>query len=147
MVNPQHMRRTGLPPFPLFALAWVVAGCSGSADVERVEAYTGIGAEETVRFAGNEPFWGGEVTGTQLRYSDPERAAGVPIPVERFAGNGGLSFSGVFEGERFDLAITPGACDDTMADRTYPFTATLSIEGETRFGCAWTDRQPFEEQG
>ena len=101
---------------------------------------------ETVRFAGNEPFWSGEVSGTQLRYADPERADGVPIPVERFAGNGGLSFSGTFEGEPFDLAITPGACDDTMVDRTYPFTATLSIEGETRFGCAWTERRPFEER-
>ena len=124
----------------------MAAGCSGSSDVERAEAYSGIGAGETVRFTGNEPFWGGQVTGIQLRYTDPEHPDGVPITVERFAGNGGLSFSGTFDGARFDLAITPGRCDDTMADRAYPFTATLSVRGETRFGCAWTDSQPFEDR-
>ena len=120
-----------------------VTGCGGDTDAERVQPYSGISEGETVRFAGNEPFWRGEVTGNSLIYATPDNPTGITVSVNSFAGNGGLSFSGQFAGEDFDLAITPGECEDTMADRTYPFTATLSFGTETRYGCAWTDRQPY----
>jgi uncharacterized membrane protein len=105
--------------------------------------FAAIGPEETVRFAGNEPFWSGEVSGTTLTYKTPESAEGAGIIVSRFAGRGGLSWNGQYEGQRFTLAVTPGECSDTMSDRTYPFVATLQVAGEQRNGCAWTDRSPF----
>ena len=99
---------------------------------------------ETLRFTGNEPFWGGEVTGVTLTYTTPEDQDGTVIRVERFAGRGGLAFGGLLDGADFDMTVTPLACSDGMSDRTYPFTVTLKIGEETRNGCGWTERQPFE---
>lgn len=113
-------------------------------DAESTAAYDGIGADETVRFTGTEPFWGGEVAGASLTYSTPENPDGAAIAVERFAGRGGLSFAGTLEGAAFEMTVTPLGCSDGMSDRTYPFTVTLKIGEDLRNGCGWTDRQPFE---
>jgi len=107
--------------------------------------FAGIGEDERLSFTGTEPFWGGTVERTRLVYRTPEQPDGVTVAVERFAGRGGLSFSGVFEARTFDMAVTPGACSDEMSDRIYPFTVTLRIGQELRNGCGWTDRQTYRE--
>ncbi|HSG33186.1 MAG TPA: hypothetical protein VLA37_01530, partial [Sphingomonadaceae bacterium] len=81
--------------------------------------------------------------GTTLVYTTPENIDGTTIEVARFAGRGGLTFSGTYQGSNFDLLLTEGACSDGMSDRTYPFVATLSLGGEVRNGCAWSDEHPF----
>lgn len=123
-----------------------VVGCAigeSSDGSEGVAVYADIAADETIRFTGTEPFWGGEIANGEARYSTPENIDGVTFPVERFPGNGGLSFGGRMNGESFDLMVTPGECSDQMSDRTYPFTVTLKLGDEQRRGCGWTDRQPF----
>lgn len=105
--------------------------------------FAAIRADETIRFTGAEPFWGGTVRGGELVYSTPENQGGETIPVRRFAGNNGLGFSGMRGGAPFDMTITPGACSDGMSDRSYPFTVTLKLGEEQRSGCAWTERTPF----
>ena len=105
--------------------------------------FAAVGAGETIRFAGTEPFWGGTVRDGELVYSTPQNQEGETIAVRRFAGNNGLGFSGVRNGAPFDMTITPGACSDGMSDRAYPFTVTLRLGEEQRNGCAWTDRAPF----
>lgn len=105
--------------------------------------FAAIGAAETVRFTGTEPFWGGQVVGTALTYSTPEIPDGIDIVVTRFAGRGGLSWSGMYDGARLVLAVTAGECSDGMSDRTYPFVATLEVKGEQRSGCAWTQGRSF----
>ena len=112
-------------------------------DADDTAPFDLIGANETVRFTGTEPFWGGQVQGTALTYSTPENIDGSDIKVTRFAGRGGVSWSGTHAGARFALAVTPGQCSDGMSDRTYPFVATLEVQGEQRNGCAWTERQSF----
>ncbi len=104
--------------------------------------YNGIAADETVKFTGTEPFWGGEVTGETLTYSTPEDQEGATFTVQRFGGRGGLSYSGEYKGMPFTLGITPGDCSDGMSDRTYPFNATLQVLGQLRTGCAYTDKRP-----
>lgn len=106
-------------------------------------AFSAIGDEETVRFVGTEPFWGGTVTGSEMVYSTPENQDGDTIAVRRFAGNNGLGFSGTFNDAPLDMTVTPGKCSDGMSDRTYPFTVTLKLGSEQRNGCAWTNRTPF----
>lgn len=115
-------------------------------DADSTEAYDGIGEDETVRFIGTEPFWGGEASGGSLTYTTPENPDGAKIAVERFAGRGGLSFAGAFEGADFEMTVTPLECSDGMSDRTYPFTVTLKMGDDLRNGCGWSDRQPFEGQ-
>lgn len=105
-----------------------------------------IAETETVRFVGTEPFWGGQVQGTALTYSTPEIPDGTDIAVTRFAGRGGVSWSGTYNGARFALAVAPGDCSDGMSDRLFPFLATLEVDGEQRNGCAWTESKPFRDQ-
>ena len=130
----------------LTAMTIALAACqSGSTEPMSgpTDAFDAISSDETVFLTGTEPFWGVEIAGNKARYTTPENIDGVSFAVDRFAGNNGLGFTGTIEGVSFDLTVTPGECSDGMSDRTYPYTATLLIGGETRNGCAYTDRQPF----
>lgn len=128
----------------ILAAVSLTPACQSADDAERTtEAYDAIGADETIRFTGTEPFWGGEVTGERLLYTTPENPDGAAIAVTRFAGNSGLGFSGTLDGARFDMTVTEGKCSDGMSDRTYPLTVTLLIKEEQRNGCAWTDARTF----
>ena len=113
-------------------------------DDESTAPYSGIAEDEAVNFTGTEPFWGGEVSGRTLTYTTPEDQTGKVIEVERFAGRGGISYSGLLEGAEFEMTVTPLACSDGMSDRTYPFTVTLEIGEDKRNGCAWSEQHPFE---
>ena len=122
----------------------LLAACQSPGEDERsTRPFDGIGAQETIRFTGTEPFWGGESAGDTLTYSSPENIEGTTINVRRFAGNSGLGLSGTMDGGKFDMVVTKGTCSDGMSDREYPFTVTLQLGAETRMGCAWTDGQPF----
>ncbi len=134
--------------FPIVACAALAACQSGTdsgvpGDSADTRPYAGIGLSEVLKFTGTEPFWGGQVSGTSLTYTTPENPDGQTITVKRFAGRGGLSFSGTLEGQPVDMAVTPGECSDGMSDRTYPLVVTLRLRGETRNGCAWSQEHPF----
>lgn len=128
------------------ALAWSVAACkSGSGEAPgEVPVFDGIGEGEAITALGTEPFWSAKISGSTLTYSTPDNFDGVEIEVSRFAGNGGLGFSGTLDGVALNIAVTPGDCSDQMSDRTYPYTVTLKIGDAQLDGCAYTDRQPFE---
>ncbi len=129
---------------PAAATALLLAACQSAGEGERsTDAYAGIGPDETVEFTGTEPFWGGRTDGTRLTYRTPENIDGTTFAVERFAGNSGVSYSGTFDGEAFDMTVTEGECSDGMSDRSFPFTVTLRIGEETRYGCAYTEARPF----
>lgn len=137
-------------PRSLVVFLLLLAACGGQSSSGSLPGQRGDSAPfaeilpaETLRFTGNEPFWGGQVTGTALTYATPDAPDGIVIAVSRFAGRGGLSWTGMYNGARFALAVTPGECSDGMSDRTYPFVATLQMAGEQRQGCAWTERKPF----
>jgi uncharacterized membrane protein len=120
------------------------AGAAVPGDTGETAPYSEIAEDEALRFLGNEPFWGGEVSGTTLTYKTPEDQDGTAIEVERFAGRGGIAFSGELDGADFEMTVTPLECSDGMSDRTYPFTVTLEIGEDQRNGCAWSERHPFE---
>ena len=105
--------------------------------------FSEISADAVLRFVGTEPFWGGSVVGETLLWSTPENSAdnadGEQIAVTRFAGRGGLNFSGTLGGQPFDMAVTPGECSDGMSDRTFPFNATVRIGAQQLNGCAWRE--------
>lgn len=107
------------------------------------QPFSAIAADEVIRFTGTEPFWGGDITGTALTWTTPENIDGQRVAVARFAGRGGISFSGELDGQAFDLAVTPGECSDGMSDRTYPFTVTVTHGDQQLDGCGWSDRQGY----
>lgn len=121
------------------------AGDSASVPGETDDAqpFSAIAEDEVIHFVGTEPFWGGEVAGGSLTWSTPENIDGEVIAVDRFAGRGGLSFTGTLQGAQFDLAITPASCSDGMSDRAYPFALTVQLGGQQLSGCGWTDRQGY----
>ena len=139
------MLRNLAPPLALLA---ALSACSLDqssgvpGDTGDTTPFAGIEAGETVHFTGTEPFWSAEASSDTLIYRTPENPDGAAIAVERFAGRGGLSFSGSADGASFDITVTPGECSDGMSDNTYPYTATLALGQDTRFGCAWTDADP-----
>ncbi len=111
---------------------------------DAAETFSAIGENETVRFLGNEPFWGGEVSGTALKYTTPENPEGIVIETARRAGLGGISWSGQLGNDTLMLAVSELGCSDGMSDRIYPFTATLQLGSQdVRQGCAWTKSKPF----
>ncbi|MCJ2186599.1 COG3650 family protein [Novosphingobium beihaiensis] len=136
-----------LPPFVLM-LPMVLGACSGGVsgvpgDSEDRAPFHAIAEDEAVNVTGTEPFWGGQVAKGRFHYTTPNNPEGADVPVSRFAGRGGLSFSGDFEGKTLTLAITPGACSDGMSERQYPFVVTFRLGAELRHGCGWTKRQPW----
>lgn len=134
---------------PAIAMALFMTACAGEggnadmpgqADDDR--PFAEIAPGETIHLTGTEPFWGGEIAGRTMTYRTPEHQDGLIVEVDRFAGRGGLSFSGTLDEQALILAVTPGQCSDGMSDRTYPYVAALRIGGEMRSGCAWTDATP-----
>lgn len=137
--------RTIIPAAALFALA----ACTSQPDAvlpgnaQDNQPFSAIGAEETIRLTGTEPFWGGKIADGTLTWTTPENIDGEQIAVARFAGRGGVSFSGVLGGATLDLAITPNPCSDGMSDRTYPYTVTVQLGERQLNGCAWSELQSY----
>jgi uncharacterized membrane protein len=90
----------------------------------------------TLRALGNEPFWNLDVSEASVRvgrlgFEDLEFAVTGPVVdagIRTWAGEGG--------GHRFELLVTEERCADTLADRTYPFSARLTLDGQELSGCA-----------
>ncbi len=134
--------------FSMLAVLLLLPACGGGGDRGNGAPTAGfdlIAPEETVRFTGTEPFWGGSIEGKTAHYSTAENVEGTDFPVTRFAGNHGLGFSGTIDGMAWDMTVTPGTCSDGMSDRTYPFTVTLMIGADRREGCAWTESRPHSD--
>ena len=145
------MRRFRLPAAVQIIPLLTLAACHSSGDDASLPGdrdddrpYAGIGKQETVRFVGTEPFWGGRIAGSTLTYETPEQPEGETVAAERFAGRGGVSWSGGLGEAAFTMTVTPAECSDGMSDRTYPFVATLQLGDKLLSGCAWTDTQPFQ---
>lgn len=118
----------------------VMTGCASAGDdrEQTPERFDAISADETLTLTGTEPFWTMVIEGDQLTYSTPENIDGDTIEVSRFAGNNGLGFTGEWRGQTLQIAVTPGACNDGMSDREYPYTATATLADTTLFGCAYS---------
>jgi len=96
-----HCGGSGAPSIvcPQFiSAAFTVSACS-QADEELVAAYDGISEDDAISLGGTEPFWAIAIKGDTLIYTAPDIPDGIETPVERFAGNGGLSFSGRLDGQ------------------------------------------------
>ena len=134
------------PAFVSLSLSAMLVAACGAAQPEQGEAgFDQIAGDDTVYAAGNEPFWSTKISGGLVRYKALAGDIDASFPINRFTGNSGLGFSGEWEGQPFDLTVTSGACDDTMAERNYPFTATLKVGEDIYTGCGWSDAHPYTE--
>ena len=85
---------------------------------------------------GTEPFWGGTLTGTRVRYMTPENQFGDVVETRLSFASGSETYSGSHRGQPFVLTLSGGPCSDGMSDHVYAYTAQLRVLGETRQGCA-----------
>lgn len=81
------------------------------------------------RAAGNEPFWSASLEEDGLSVRTPSKIRTSSVMVD------GLSFISVRDS--LELHLTPGVCQDTMADTRYGFTARMVMDGRTMSGCAF----------
>ncbi|MFY7745179.1 MAG: COG3650 family protein [Erythrobacter sp.] len=138
-----------MPPrhLPLAALMLVAAACTPQGQQDGIDpqgkAFDAVPPDETVTLTGTEPFWTLTIERDTARWTTPENPQGTLFAVTRFAGNGGLGFTGSLDGKPLTAALTPGACNDGMSDRRFPFVATIALGGETLQGCGYTTGQPF----
>jgi uncharacterized membrane protein len=136
---------TGITKTAGLASALMLWACTPGSQPKpgEVEVFDGIGKNEEITLVGTEPFWNMGIEGVTLTYTTPDNMAGTTATVTRFSGNGGLGFSGTLDGQELQIAVTPGDCSDGMSDRTYPFTATVTL-GETMLtGCGYTSEHEF----
>jgi len=93
---------------------------------------------QPIRAVGTEPFWGARVDGRCVTYSTPENQQGVRVWTRYTAGeNGRAAWVGEIGGQKFEMRVRPEAgCSDGMSDESYPMAVELSVNGESRKGCA-----------
>ncbi len=85
---------------------------------------------------GNEPFWAVDVAGSTAIYKTPDNQKGRPIRVNRLAFAQGVEYVGVHAGRPFVLNIRAAKCEDSMSGQDFPFTARLTVSGNSETGCA-----------
>lgn len=127
-------------------LAAAVPACAPNGDDgidPEGKTFDAVAPQEAVTMTGAEPFWNLKIKDGEGLWTTPENQPGTAFPVTRFAGNNGLGFSGTLDGKPVSATLTPGDCSDGMSDRTFPFVATIALDGETLRGCGYTDSQPF----
>ncbi len=131
---------------PALAALVALAACTPSSQDgidPQGKTFDAVAPQESVTLMGTEPFWSLAITGGEGVWSTPENQPGTRLAVTRFAGNGGLGFTGMLDGKTLTATLTLGECSDGMSDRSFPFVATIALDGETLQGCGYTDSQPF----
>lgn len=107
---------------------------------------TGARAQETpvdVTARGNEPFWRVDVAAGELTVTRPDAEPLVLSVVERRTEADGTEvIVSATSSPAFGavLRLAPGPCADTMADQTYPFTASLDLGDTVLTGCGGDPR-------
>ena len=97
----------------------------------------GVDLSRPVRALGTEPFWGVDLTGTELVYAGadrPEQRAPQPRPL--IQGTTATYEAVTSAGTSISVMLAATECSDGMSDRTYPLSAVVRLGDETLTGCA-----------
>ena len=113
--------------------------------VRSIERITedGLGCDEresryTVKAAGTEPFWHLVIDGGQGSFTRPDHDEASGEARTTSTGDGVRRYEIQTLAGTLQATITPGACNDGMADMIYGWTAEVTTAGETLKGCATT---------
>ena len=132
-------------PFLFAAAVLTLAACSGEPESPAEPAPApgpapvlgGVDLSRPVRLLGTEPFWGIDLTGTEVVYSGvdrPEERGPQPRPTVQ--GTVATLETTTTAGTDISITLTATECSDGMSDRTYPLTALVEVGDETLMGCA-----------
>lgn len=134
-------------PCVIALAALAVSACSPSTEAPepadptpaQPEVLAGVDLGQPLRALGTEPFWGVDLTGTELVYSGvdrPEQRAPQGRPVMQ--GTMATWEATTSTGTPVTVTLTATECSDGMSDRTYPLTALVKVGEESLTGCAAT---------
>lgn len=124
-----------------------LAGCSQGTEAPAAPAepagpppvLAGVDLTKPLRLVGTEPFWGIELTGTEVVYGGPDRPEQrAPQPKATLQGTVATYAARTAAGTAIDITLTATECSDGMSDRTYPLTALVKVGEETLMGCGAT---------
>ncbi len=132
-------------PFLLAVAVLAVAACSSEPETptepapapEPAPVLGGVDLSRPVRLLGTEPFWGIDLTGTEIVYAGADRPEQRgPQPKPTVQGTVATLETTTTAGTDIAITLTATECSDGMSDRTYPLTALVQVGEETLMGCA-----------
>ena len=114
--------------------------------IERIGT-EGLGCDERIgsfsfQAHGTEPFWSLELGAAEASFTRPDQAALSGPIKDQSAADGSRQFDVDTRAGRLQVHLSPGACNDGMADMHYGWQAEASLGGETYTGCAYAGEAP-----
>lgn len=96
-------------------------------------------AAGSFRLAGNEPFWSVRIGASGLTYLTPDYQQGIAFPSTAPQATGTtlrwVAITPPPEAHTLEVTLEEKRCQDTMADKTWTHTATVSFDGTRLSGC------------
>lgn len=91
------------------------------------------------RLAGNEPFWSVRIGASGLTYLTPDYQQGIAFPSTAPQATGAtlrwVAITPPPEAHTLEVTLEEKRCQDTMADKTWTHTATVTFDGTRLSGC------------
>ena len=113
-------------------LGLMMAACQPAA-----QTIGGVDHSKPMRALGTEPFWGIEMTPTELVFTGVDRPEfHAPNPGARIEGEIAIIKARDPQGLALTIKLTPAKCSDGMSDWVYPLEAEVQLGPETLKGCA-----------
>ena len=114
------------------ALGVIVAACQPA-----VQEIGGVDLSKPMRALGTEPFWGVEISPTELVFTGVDRPDfRAPNPGVRIEGEMAVIAARDPQGLALTIQLKPAKCSDGMSDWVYPLEARVQLGAETLKGCA-----------
>ena len=97
---------------------------------------------EAIHLIGDEAGWAGEVVGGTLTWHSARHGKPAEVPVTRFAGRNGISYSGRLNDQALELAVSQTSCRAGGDVRRYALALTIQLGGQVLRGCGWSASHP-----
>jgi len=116
----------------IVAMGLMVSGCQPAA-----QTLGGVDLSKPMRVLGTEPFWGVEISPTELVFTGVDRPDfRAPNPGVRIEGEMAVIAARDPQGLALTIQLKPAKCSDGMSDWVYPLEARVQLGADTLKGCA-----------
>lgn len=114
------------------ALGLLLVGCQPAA-----RTIGGVDLSQPMRVLGTEPFWGIEISASELVFTGVDRPEfHAPNPGARIEGEMAVIAARDPQGLALTIRLKPAKCSDGLSDWVYPLEAEVTLGRETLKGCA-----------
>ena len=96
---------------------------------------------------GTEPFWAVKIRGTGIALTRPDAPERDFANAAKAEANGEATWTANDAGGSIVVKLSAGSCSDGMSDKTYPYSAVVTLGAETLKGCGELPPDPSAAQG